>query len=125
MKPVHYLIKHEEVLSHQKRYSHPILADNGTDQVSIRNNDRGNDIVVKLLNSFSFKSVTLFQTKFKTPTKKNKTPAKHRDIFSDTLIAKKVWRRRGSNPRPTDWETKIKHQPGFEPTTSCLPTVPW
>ena len=35
---------------------------------------------------------------------KNKTPAKHRDIFRDTLIAKKVWRRRGSNPRPTGWE---------------------
>ena len=53
-----------------------------------------------------------------------KTPAMHRDIFRDTLIAKKVWRRRGSNhnllagkhekisstspgskPRPTGWET--------------------
>ena len=36
----------------------------------------------------------------------NKTPAKHRDIFRDTLIAKKLWRRRGSNPRPTGWKTK-------------------
>ena len=39
----------------------------------------------------------------------NNTPAKHRDIFRDTLIAK-VWRRRGSNPRPTGWETKTKRE---------------
>ena len=68
---VHYLIKHEEILPHQKRDSHPILADYGTDQFSIRINDKGNDIVVKPLQSFSFKSVTPFQTKFKTPTKRN------------------------------------------------------
>ena len=36
LKPVHYLIKHEEVLPHQKLDSHPILADYGTDQFSIR-----------------------------------------------------------------------------------------
>ena len=40
LKPVHYLIKH-----HQKYDSHPILADYGTDQFSIRINDKGNDIV--------------------------------------------------------------------------------
>ena len=67
IKPVHYLIK----LPHQKHDSHPILADYGTDQFSIRINDKGNDIVVKPLQSFSFKSVTPFQTKFKTPRKKN------------------------------------------------------
>ena len=55
----------------------------------------------------------------------NKTPAKHRDISRDTLIAKKVWRRRGSNPRPTGWETKnFKHQPGFEPRTYNLTEPP-
>ena len=70
-KPVHYLMKHEEILSHQKHDSHPILADYGTDQFSIRINDKGNDIVVKPLKSFSFKSVTPFQTKFKTPIRKN------------------------------------------------------
>ena len=32
LQPVHYLIKHEEVLPHQKQDSHPILADHGTDQ---------------------------------------------------------------------------------------------
>ena len=51
--------------------THPILADYGTDQFSIRINDKGNDIVVKPLQSFSFKSITPFQTKFKTPIKKN------------------------------------------------------
>ena len=71
LKPVHYLIKHEEILPHQKHDSHPILADYGTDQFSIRINNKGNDIVVKPLQFFSFKSVTPFQTKFKTPIKKN------------------------------------------------------
>ena len=49
----------------------------------------------------------------------NKTAAKHRDIFRDTPIGKKVWRRRGSNPRPTGWETRknFKHQPGFQVRT--------
>ena len=68
--PVHYLIKHEEVLPHQKHDYNPILADYGTDQVSIRIIDKGNDFVVRPLHSFSFKSVTPFQTKFKTPTKR-------------------------------------------------------
>ena len=71
LKPVHYLIKHAEVLPHQKHDSHPILADYGTYQFSTRNIDRGNDIIVKPLNSFSFKSITPFQTIFTTPVKKN------------------------------------------------------
>ena len=71
LKPVQYLIKHEEILPHPKHDSHPILADYGTDQFSIRINDKGNDIVVKPLQSFSFKSKTPCQTKFKTPIKKN------------------------------------------------------
>ena len=73
LKPVHYLIKHEEVLQHQKHESHPILAEYGTDQFSLRINDQGNNIFIKLFNSFSFKSVTPFQTKFKTPVKKRTT----------------------------------------------------
>ena len=74
LEPVHYLIKHEENLPHQKHDSHPILADYGTDQFSIRINDKGNDIVVKPLQSFSFKSITPFQTKFKTPIKRTIKP---------------------------------------------------
>ena len=61
LKPVHYLIKHEKILPHQKHDSHLILADYGTDQFSIRINDKGNDIVVKPLQPFSFKSITLFK----------------------------------------------------------------
>ena len=71
LKPVHYLIKQEEVRPHQKQNSHSILADYGTDQFSIRITEKGNDIVVKPLNSFSFKPVAPFQTKFKTSVKKN------------------------------------------------------
>ena len=87
LKPVHYLIKHEEILPHQKHDSHPILADYGTDQVSIRIKDKGNDIVVKPLHSFSFKSVTPFRTKFKTPIKKNnKTFLQQSLLLNDTDI---------------------------------------
>ena len=70
LKPVHYLIKDEEILPQQKHDSRAILADYGTDQFSIRIDDKGNDIIVKPLQSFSFKSLTPFQTKFKTPIKK-------------------------------------------------------
>ena len=84
---VHYLIKHEEKLPHQKHDSHPILADYGTDQFSIRINDKGNDIVVKPLHSFSFKYVTTFQTKFNTPIKKNnKTLHQQSLLLNDTDI---------------------------------------
>ena len=87
LKPVHYLIKHEEILPHQKHDSHPILADYGTDQFSIRSNDKGNDIVVKPLHSFSFKSVTPFQTNFETPNKKNnKTLHQQYLLLNDTDI---------------------------------------
>ena len=87
LKRVHYLIKHEEILPHQKHDSHPILADYGTDQFSIRINDKGNDIIVKRLQSFSFKSITPFQTKFKTPMKKNnKTLHQQSLLLIDTDI---------------------------------------
>ena len=87
LKPVHYLIKHEEILAHQKHDSHPILADYGTDQFSIRINDKGNDIIVKPLQSVSLKSITPFQTKFKTPMKKdNKTLHQQSLLLNDTDI---------------------------------------
>ena len=87
LKPVHYLIKHEDMLPHQKHDSHPILTDYGTDQISIRINDKRNDIIVKPLQSFSFKSITPFQTKFKTPIKKN-NKALHQQslLLNDTDI---------------------------------------
>ena len=87
LKPVLYLIKHEEILPHQKHGSHPILADYGTDQFSFRINDKGSDIVVKPLQSFSFKSITPFQTKSKTPMKKNnKTLHQQSLLLNDTDI---------------------------------------
>ena len=87
LKHVHYLIKHEEILPHQKHDSHAILADYGTDQFSIRINDKGNDINVKPSQSFSFKSLTPFQTKFNTPLKKNnKTLHQQSLLLNDTDI---------------------------------------
>ena len=61
LKPVHYLIKHEEILPHQKHDSHPILADYGTDQFSIRINDKGNDTIpqVKIFTQFQLKFLRL------------------------------------------------------------------
>ena len=87
LKPVHYLTEHEEILPHQKHDSHPILADYGTDQFSIRINDKRNDLVVKPLQSFSFKSIPPFQTKFKTPIKKNKKTIHQQSLLlNDTDI---------------------------------------
>ena len=87
LKPLHYLIKHEEILLQQKHDSHPILADYGTDQFTIRINDKGNDIVVKPLQSFSIKSITPFQTKFKTPIKRNnKTLHQQSLLLNDTDV---------------------------------------
>ena len=87
LKPVHYLINNEEILPHQKHDSHPKLAYYGTGQFSILINDIGNDIVVKPLTSFSFKSVTLFHSKFKTPMKThNKTLHQQSLLLNDTDI---------------------------------------
>ena len=87
LKHVLYLIKHEEILPHQKHDSHQILADYGTDHFCLRINDKGNDNVVKPLHSFSFKYVTPFQTKFKTPIKKNnKTLLQQSLLLNDTDI---------------------------------------
>ena len=74
IKKTHYLNKHEEVFPHQKHDSHPIVADYDTDQFSKHINDKRNDTVVKPLTTFSFKSVTPFQSKCETHVKKhNKT----------------------------------------------------
>ena len=69
--PVHYLTQHEEIFPHQKHDSHLILAEYGTDQFSIRINDKCNDIIVKPLDSFSFKSIIPLQNKYKTPVRKH------------------------------------------------------
>ena len=52
LKPVHYLVKHEEIKYNQKNDCHPILADYGDDQFPIRINNKGEDIHIKPLDSF-------------------------------------------------------------------------
>ena len=69
LKHVHYLIKHEEILPHQKHDVYPILAGYGTDQISIRIINKGNNIIVKFWDSFFLDSFKPFQTKFKSPIK--------------------------------------------------------
>ena len=89
------------------------LADYGTDQFSIRINDKGNDIVVKLLHSFSFKSVTPFQTKFKTPNKKNnKTLHQQSLLVNDTDITSDdedhIYTRIPKNDSPFSTDTTLQ-----------------
>ena len=87
LKPVHYLLKHEEVLQHQKHDSHPSLADYGRDQFSLRINDKGNDLIVKPLNSFSFNAITPSQTNFKALVRKhNKSLHQQSLLLNDTDV---------------------------------------
>ena len=90
LKPVQYLVKHEEIKYNQKNYCHPILADYGEDQFSIRINNKGEDIHVKPLDSFSFQSIVPFESKYIRPTKNKTTSLLQQstilhdtDIFSD------------------------------------------
>ena len=84
---VHYLVKHETVQPLQKDDCHPILADYGNDQLSVRINNKGEDVIVKPLDSFSFKAVKLFQQQYKPPVKKNnKTLLQQSTVLNDTDI---------------------------------------
>ena len=86
-KPVHYLVKHEEIKYNQKNDCHSILADYGDDQFSIRINNKGKDIHIKPLDSFSFKSIVPFQSKYKRPTKNQTKSFSHQStIPNDTDI---------------------------------------
>ena len=69
LKPIHYLIKHEDVLPTQKNDSHLILADYGDDQFTLRIQDKGNIVKYTPLDSFSFQSVSSFLNKYKKPVK--------------------------------------------------------
>ena len=85
--PVHYLVKHEAVQPSQKDDCHPILADYGNDQFSIRINDKGEHVIIKPLDSFSFKAVKLFQQQYKPPLKQNnKTLLQQSTVLNDTDI---------------------------------------
>ena len=69
LKPVHYSVKHEEIKYNQKNGCHPIFADYGDDQFSIRINNKGEDIHIKPLDSISFQSIVPFESKYKRLTK--------------------------------------------------------
>ena len=87
LKPVHYLVKHEEIKYNQKNDCHPILADHGDDQFSIRINNKGENIQMKPLDSFSFQSIVPFESKYKRPTKtQTKSLLQQSTILNDTDI---------------------------------------
>ena len=87
LKTVHYLVKHEEIKYNQKNDCHPILADYGDDQFSIRINNKGEDIHIKHLDSFSFQSIVPFESKYKRPTKNQaKALLQQSTILNDTVI---------------------------------------
>ena len=66
---------------------HPILADYGDDQFSIRINNKGEDIHTKPLDSFSFHSIVPFESKYKKPTKnQTKSFLQQSLILNDTDI---------------------------------------
>ena len=128
LKPVHYLIKHEEVLPHQKHDSHPILADYGTDQFSLRINDKGNDIIVKPLNSFSFNAITPFQTKFKAPVKKhNKSLHQQSLLLNDTDVTSDdedhIYTRLPKHNSSFSPDETLHEQETFSTITKSKPTI--
>ena len=87
LKPVHYLVKQEEIKYIQKNDCHPILADYGEDQFSIRINNKGEDIHINPLDSFSFKSIVPFESKYKGPTKNHtKSLLQQSTILNETDI---------------------------------------
>ena len=84
LKPIHYPIKHEDVLPTHKIDSHLILADYGDDQFTLRIQDKG--IVVKYtpLDSFSFQSVSSFLNKYKKPVKNKVTLLQENPLLNET-----------------------------------------
>ena len=62
LKPVHYLVKHEDIKYNGKNDCHPILTDYGDDQFSIRIKNKGEDIHIKPLDSFFFNPLSHLNT---------------------------------------------------------------
>ena len=87
LKPVLYLVRYEEIKYNQNNDCHPILADYGEDQFFIRINNKGEDIHIKHLDSFSFQSIVPFESKYKRPTKNQaKSLLQQSTILNDTDI---------------------------------------
>ena len=71
----------------KKKDCHPILADYGEDQFSIRINNKVEGLHIKPLDSFSFQSIVPFESKYKKPTKnKAKSLLQQSTILNDTDI---------------------------------------
>ena len=66
-KPAHCLVKHETALPSLKDGCHPGPAHIGKDRFLIGNDNEGEIIVIKTLDSFSFDAVQLIQVPFKKP----------------------------------------------------------
>ena len=87
LKPVNYLVKHEEIKYNKKNDCQPLLAEYGEDQFSIRINNKGEDIHIKSFDSFSFQSNVPFESKCKRPTKNQaKSLLQQSTILNDTDI---------------------------------------
>ena len=85
LQPIHYLVKHEDVLPTQKNDSHLILADYGDDQFTLRIQDKGNVVKYTPLDSFSFQSVSSFLNKYKKLVKnKVKTLLQENPLLNET-----------------------------------------
>ena len=65
MKSVYYILKHENVLTWQKKVYHAIIADSGNDVLSQGKNDSGDKRDTKALDSFPFDAAVLFRSKNK------------------------------------------------------------
>ena len=91
-KPVHYLVKHEEIKCNQKNDCHPILADYGEDQFSFRINNKGEDIHIKPLDLFFFNP--LFHLNLNTRslqrTKQNHSYNSQLSLMTLILLVKKM-----------------------------------
>ena len=111
LKPVHYLVKHEEIKHNQKNDCHPILTDCGEDQFSIRMNDKGEDIHIKTIDSFSFQSIVSFESKYKRPTKNQaKSLLQQSTILNDTdVLSDEEERNQSQNMKNQDTNT-LKEQ---------------
>ena len=98
-KPVHCLVKHETVLPSLEDDCHPGLAHFGKDQFLIGNDNEGENIVIKALDSFSFDAVQPIQVPFTKPIT-NSVQTLSKQFFSDTDNEDPVGRRKPQNKKP-------------------------
>ena len=81
-------MKHEEIKYNRKNDCHPILADYGRRIYQEDNkNNKGEDIHIKPLDSFSFQYIVPFESKYKKPTTtQTKSLLQQSTILNDTDI---------------------------------------